>query len=390
MHTIEDLRQALAEETADLTTRLTVADVRAAANRRRMRTVAVACAAALVPLVSAGTVVALGPGTPSPAPTAAYRPSTVVPWYPDPSLPPGAGRNLSLGQISPQENLEVWYQDAMNGVMAGLHNQQTRQMRLLEFDGRVPKDGEFGVVTELELPGGKALDFGLYGGNGRHFRLTVDGDDTQVDSLDLPDVPGVSVFFIRRDRPLVGSTDAIFTAFDADGRGAGGTRQIERSRGVTLGATLLGDWIRTGLTLADGGELVFWFDGDQRSATLHAGSDDRKGTVTELRTLLDLRQPPDLDGFFQGYNRFELAGGDRVVVGVYAGDAARVEMRANGDRPAPSHGSAEWTAYPRVRVLWATGIDRPFAVARDRDGRTLATADFPPATSIVVSPAPSR
>ncbi|GAA2390044.1 hypothetical protein [Dactylosporangium salmoneum] len=388
MHSVEELRAALHAEAEGRSTELTLADVRRAATRRRRRGMAAAGAAALVPVLAAGggyALVAGGP-SPSPSPTAvAVRPSTVVPWYPEPSLQAPGGAQMDLGvAYGARETLVAWYQDEANGVMAGLRDRETGKVRPVEFDGTRPPSGRFGPVSELRLPDGRALYYGLFGAPGVEVygqfgaaRSDVQLGDQHAPATTVPGWPGVSLFTIVHDAPAGGVT---FTAVSSSGTRVATTSEIRTSRGPATRADLeerAGDWMRTGLTLADGGELVFWCNAEGNAATLSAGSDDHHGTVTEKKWLLYLPLPPSPDGIFNGFSEFQLAGGAVVSVGVYAGDAVTVEMRAHGDKPGGSPGSAAWSLHPEVRVFWATGTGTPpHAVARDWHGNAIETSDY--------------
>ncbi|WP_432825131.1 hypothetical protein [Dactylosporangium sp. CA-092794] len=380
MYTTEELRRALTEEAEGRTTRLTHADIRAAAARRRWRIGLGGLAALLVPVLAAGAAVALGPGGPSPAPMPTDRPATVVPWVPDPSLPPPAGPVRHTGLNVGDQEFVVWYQDEINGVSGGLIDAGGRTRRL--EGGVAPAPGRFGTVLEVDDRHGGLIDYGVFGAAGAGVEVTAGGSTTAASTAPIPGVPDATMFWVRRGgvaaRPTGAvdgpSPDAVFTARGPGGAVLGTGTDIQRSDGgVNRDGTArpIGEWIHTGHTLSGGGELVFWFDGDDRAATAHAGSDDGAGTVTELKPIAGLHRPPFAIGFYGGYNTFDLAGGGTVTVGIYAGPAATVEMSGR------THGSAAWTAHPELRIFWATGAGTPpTAVAEDGSGHVVDTTDF--------------
>lgn len=255
-------------------------------------------------------------------------------------------------------------------------------------------------MLELDDRNGGIVDYGIFGADGAQIRVTAGGQSTLASTTAIPGVADATLFWVRRGGVIAGPTgavggpspDVVFTAVDAAGRTLGaGAPYVQRNDGVVHssdGFSPIGEFMRTGLTLDDGGELVFWCDGDQRAVMLHAGSDGRRGTVTELRNLGSLSRPPYPSGFYLGYNTFPLTGGGSVVVALYVGDAASVEMRGAGGAAVGSHGAAVWSAHPQLRILWATGVTgRPTAVARDDTGKVLLTTDFTePATTTTIRP----
>jgi hypothetical protein len=386
MYTVEDLRREMAAETRDLAPRVTFEQVRARAVRRRLRNVIGIVAAALIPVLAIGTVVALQPAGPSPSPApTGMGPTAIVPMVPDRSVGPPSGPFVSTGlSVGTDEQLVLFYRDDMNGVEAGLYDPNTGRLRELE-DGATVRAGAFGTVFELDDRRGGIVDYGVFGRADARIEVTIGGKSVPASTGRLPKLPDATLFWVKRDGVRAAPTgavdaptpDAVFTASDAAGSVLDTATYIQRSDGALNradSAAPIGDWMHTGLSLAAGGELVFWFDGDQNAAMLHAGSDDGAGTVKELKTLGSYHRPPFDIGFYGGLNTFELAGGMTVTVGTYVGRAATVTMQGTD---ADRQGSARWSAHPETRIFWAVGVTgRPTGVSKDAQGNVLGTTDF--------------
>jgi len=386
MYTLDDLRRDLADETRDLAPRVTFEQVRARAMRRRAGgVIGVITAALLVPVVAAATFVALQPAGSTPGPVPVAIDPTIVPPEPDGSAGPVSGPMLSTGlPFGDRERLMLFFRDEMNGVKGALSDPSTGDFRELD-DGAGAEPGKFSTVYELDDRHGGIVDYGVFGRADAQIEVTVGGKTVPANTGRLPQLPDATVFWVKRDGILANPTGAVegadpdvtFTARDAAGSVLGTATEIQRSDGAvnrTDGAVRVGDWMPTGLTLAAGGELVFWFDGDEKAAMLHAGSDDGNGTVKGVKILGSYNRPPFDIGFYGGLNTFELAGGATVTVGTYAGRAATVTMEGTG---ASQQGSARWSAHPEARVFWAVGLTgMPSGVSRDAKGEVLGTTDF--------------
>lgn len=386
MYSVEDLRRDMADETRDLAPRVTFDKVRARAARRRAHgVIGVVGTALLVPVLAAGTFVALQPAGSAPPAPADYDP-TIVRVEPDGSADPVSGPFLSTGlSVGATERLVLFYRDFMNGVEGALSDPNTGKLRELD-DGSMVRPRDFGTVFELDDRNGGIVDYGVFGHADARIEVTVDGKSVPVGTGKLPQIPDATVFWVRRDGILANPTGAVdgaepeivFTARDAAGRVLDTARQVQRSDGWINridSAKRIGDWIRTGLILDTGGELVFWYEGDEKTVLLRAGSDDGNGTVTQVRGLGSYARPPFDIGFYRGLDTFELADGSTVTVAKYAGPAATVTMDgANASR----QGSARWSAHPEMRIFWAVGItdSRPTGVAKDAKGKVLETTDF--------------
>ncbi|GGM29778.1 hypothetical protein GCM10007977_033810 [Dactylosporangium sucinum] len=390
MHTLDELRRALADEAAGRTTRTTFDDVRRAVRRRRLRAVSGGLAALLAGAVAAGSAAALTAGGPSPSPAPATGSASVggtVSLEPFESLPP-AGPAVHTGvRFGTEEELVLWYQDDINGVLAGVRHTATGKVRRLDGAAGVPQAGRFGMTLELDDRNGGIVDYGVFGAAGAAVRVTADGTTTSATTAPVPGVAGATLFWARRTGAAVGPTgvpgggpaDLAISAVDGRGRVIATGDRPRRSDGAILqhdSATQIGARIGTGLASPTLGELVFWFQGDEHSAVLYAGCVDAAGTVTPLRALVTLQRPPFDIGFYGGFHTFDLGDGGVVSVGQYAGAAATVEMRGTAGAAA-RHGSGAWSAHPRLRVFWAVGIPgRPLGFAYDGAGTQLGTTDF--------------
>jgi hypothetical protein len=287
-------------------------------------------------------------------------------------------------RVVDQERLVLFYRDAMNGVRAALSRPGSGGLRELD-GGAMVRPGEFGTVFEIDDRRGGIIDYGVFGRADARIEATVNGKAVRASTAQLPQVPDATVFWIRRDgvpaapTGVVGSPGhrVVVTARDPGGSVLGTETYIQRSDGAINQAdraAVIGDVVRTGLTAADGGELVFWFDGDRTSATLHAGRDDGAGTVTELKSLGGYHRPPFAIGFYGGYHTIELAGGATVTVGTYAGPAAAVTM---GGGTVGRQGSGRWSAHQELRIFWAVGITgAPSGAATDAEGNLIGVTDF--------------
>jgi hypothetical protein len=403
MYTEQDLRRELTQEARDLASKVTFAQVKARAGTRRMRGALGVLTAALVPVLAAGTVVALHPAAyapgPSPEPTAIAAPSTassgtdasVAPSSSPPgsavpsdgSVPP-AGPTIATGlPVGDNERLVLFIRDAMNGLQGGLSNPSTGGFRPLQ-GGTVVRPMEFGTVFEVDDRRGGIIDYGVFGAADARIDVMVDGKPVRANTGRLAQAPDATVFWIPRSGVLVAPTgapadaprpDLTITARDAAGVVLGTAEHFQRSDGVVNrddSAVPVGDPVRSGVTLADGGELVFFFEGGATEALLFAGSRDGTGKVTKIKGLGVYHRPPFDIGFYGGQNQFALPGGGSLVVGTYVGPADTVTMEGTN---ATQRGSGRWSAHPQMRIFWAAGTGLK-GVARDAQGTVLKTVDY--------------
>jgi hypothetical protein len=380
MYTIEDLRREMAEETEGLGSQVTFKQVKVGAVRRGLRTVVGVVVGALVPVLAAGTFTAVQ--TTGSGPTLAPTPAPTGTVTPDRSFDPPSGPIVSTGlHVGTDEELVLYYRDAVNGVRAALSG--PRGVRDLD-GGSLARPGQFDTIYEIDDRHGGIIDYGAFGRADARVEATVNGTTTRASTGYLPQAPDATLFWVKRDGALTAPTGvpgnpsgAVFTARDPAGSVIGTATHIQRSDGAVnindRPVAPIGDRISTGLTLASGGELVFWFDGDQTTAMLHAGSASG-GATTKVKDLGDYRRPPFAIGFYVAANVFELAGGTKVTVGTYVGPAATVTMQGtNAGHP----GSGRWTAHQEMRIFWAVGITgTPTGVATDAQGTVLGTTDF--------------
>ncbi|WP_432972424.1 hypothetical protein [Dactylosporangium sp. CA-233914] len=396
MHTIDDLRRALAERTEHQSTRLNFADVKRAAGKRRFRTLFAGIAVALTPILAAGGAIALSPAGPSPRPshnasTATAAPqafgSTIMPPSAVSSFPPPAGPYTQTGlRFGDAEEVVLW-NVADYGPHVGLRHDTTGAIRDLGSLGtpdNTDNNTFSSTIAEVLDRHGSIIDVGLFHAAGVKVKVTAGGHTVEATTAPAPGYPNATVFWVRRGGVAAAETsdpngstpDAVFTAYSANGTALGTTSFVQRVDSAVNRddrSTLLGDRIRTGVTLADGGELMFWFDGDDRSAMVHAGSDRGQGTIQELTILSSLQRPPSAPGFYLGIHEFPVPGGKVVQVGIYVGPAAKVEMAGDGGAP---RGSGAWSAHPELRVLWGVGSGRPSAIAWNADGSIKEVTDF--------------
>jgi hypothetical protein len=333
------------------------------------------------------------PPPPGPSPTPEAR-TTVTPrvlvsapvsaYPPDPSFPVHAENLVATGlRFGDHEELVLWFDDPVNGVRGGLYDAGTGRLRPMAWTG-VPAKG-FGIIGELDDRHGGILDYGVVGGDGARVTVAAGGKTTDATTAPVPGLAGRTMFWSRRGGVLAGTTaepnpavpDVVFTAFGSDG----GTLARSDASMIQRADTIvnrdddtkpIGEQMRTGITLPDGGELVLYFDGDEHTALLHAGSRDAGGAVKALKVLTSVSRPPSDPGNF--YRALFTVDGAGVTACVYVGSAARVEMGGEG---AGQRGSAAWTAYPRLHVAWVKGAQgNPSAVAFDAAGRVVAATDF--------------
>jgi len=392
MPTIDDLRRALTEAADPQHTRLSFADVRRAAHRRRHRTVLTGVAVALTPVLVAGGAVALSPAGPGPAPDA--RSTTAGPrmltsasfsaYPPDPSFPVHAEQMVATGlRFGDHEELVLWLGDMANGVRGGLYDARSGRLRTLSWVG-VPAKG-FGLIGELDDRHGGILDYGVVGGDGVKVKVAAGGQTVEASTAPVPGLPGRTMFWSRRGGVMAGTTaepdpavpDAVFTAYSSGGRTLARSDPSSIQRADTIvnrddDTKPIGEPMPTGIGLPGGGELVFWFDGDEHTALLRAGRRDPAGAVTLLKVLTTVSRPPSDPGTF--YRGVYTVDGTDVTACVYVGPAARIELGGPG---AAQRGTAAWSAYPRLHLAWAKGIQgRPAAVAYDAAGQVVGATDF--------------
>ena len=405
MYTVEELRQELAAETRELAPRVTFEEVKARAGRRRLRGALGVVAAALVPVLAAGTAVALQPAGYGPPPTpdatavaepsvgvsapllsGAPQPQSAAPSGGQGTVPPPAGDSIATDlPVGDNERLVLFADDALNGLQAGLVHASTGGFRRLQGGTNV-RPRAFGTVFEVDDRRGGIIDYGIFGADDVRIDVTVDGKKQRAKTGRLAKTPGATVFWVRRTGVLVAPTgapsgaprpDLTFTASDPSGVTLGTTDDVQRSDGIVNrddSAVPVGDAVLTGRTLAQGGELTFFFEGGATEAVLWAGSADGSGKMTKVRAIGVYHRPPFDIGFYGGQHWFDLAGGEKLVVGTYVGPAATVTMEGMN---AAHQGSGRWSAHPQTRIFWATGVTGPpQGVARDANGAILKTTDF--------------
>jgi hypothetical protein len=241
MYTVDDLRRELSEEADGLAPQVTFAQVKAHTARRRWRTPLGVAAAALVPALAVGTLLAVSPGAPDPAPTIGPSASANAP------VGPMLVTGLSVGD----EELLLFYREGNPGirvdgeVRAEIHgalsdpsHRRFRELRGIAFI--LP-----GVLspTVFELPDGRGgvIDYGVVGAADARVEVTVDGRTVAANTARLPGVPDATVFWILRSGPLAeptgvpsgpASTAVVFTARAASGAVLGTTSRRQRSDGV--------------------------------------------------------------------------------------------------------------------------------------------------------------
>ncbi|GAA1525575.1 hypothetical protein GCM10009827_047870 [Dactylosporangium maewongense] len=398
MRSIEELRRAMRDETADLAPRVTFAQVRQRARRRRFTGLFTFAATVLVSVAATMTALAGAPAGPAPLPAPSL--SAVAPTLSAAAAAPtqlagdtelrGTGPVVRTGvAYGTGEELVLRYSgDDMNGLYSALHDPAKGTYRRLGGGITVPPVGGFSTILELDDRHGGIVDYGVVHGAGLRVELTADGQRTQASTAELPGMPDATIFWVRRAGVAVQPTGAVggptpdlgFTARDAAGVVVATGGQVQRSDGEVVIADTsvqIGDLMRTGVTLADGGRLVLWFSGDERGAGLVAGSDHGTGAPTEVRGLGRFARPPFDIGFYGGRHEFDEAGGTKVVVAVYVGPAATVTLGAPG---ATGRGSARWSAHPQLRVAWVNGVPagdgwKVNGVATDAQGAVVAAYD---------------
>ncbi|GAA3303977.1 hypothetical protein Dvina_35265 [Dactylosporangium vinaceum] len=394
MYTIDDLRQALADESTDRFTRLNFADVKRAAGRRRHRTLLTGIAVLLAPIMAAGGAIALVPGEggPSPSPDARtsvpfvpYRPNgTDNPWHADSSFPaPASSDYIETGvKFGETERLVLFYMDDDNGLDGGLVD-AGGGLRRIGSTGK-PDPGHFGwTVSEFDDRHGGIIDYGAFGGADPKIKVTAGGQTLDASTKPVPGHAGLSVWWVRRGGQIAGPTssahpaqaDAVIKAYDAHGTvlgTAGPVQRVDTIVNVQDASAEVGDRIHTGITAAGGGELVLFFYGDGTTMLLVAGRVDDRGRLTTIKTLMGVHQPPYGSGggiFYGGAFRLDVDGGQKVRVGIYEGQASRVELSGSG---AAHQGSGAWSAYPNLHVAWATGLQGPVTgTAYDAGGKVI-------------------
>ncbi|GAB3826748.1 hypothetical protein [Dactylosporangium cerinum] len=169
----------------------------------------------------------------------------------------------------------------------------------------------------------------------------------------------------------------MFTARDANGAVIATGDGVQRSDGSIVikdTAVRIGDLMPTGVSLADGGKLVLWFAGDDRSTGLFAGRDTGGGEPVELRGLGRFNRPPFDIGFYYGRFEFDEPGGTHVVLWVYVGPASGVALSAP---VSTGHGTLRWSAHPELRIAWISGVpaqetSKVTGVATDAAGAVVA------------------
>jgi hypothetical protein len=396
MRTVADLRRAMIEATEGMAPRVTFADVRRQARRRRLRWLVTSAVAALAPLLAGLLITGLQPAAP-PLPAPPVRPAPTVSIDVQSSFPP-VGHVITTGvRYGRDEELVFWFQEGP-ALAAGLRDVATGQVRRLDDAGSGEDD--FELVAQIDDRLGGIVDYGLFRGDAARITVTADGRQVEAELAPWSSDRSYVVFWARhtgpplppsdRPDPPVGAPEPTggvappkFTAYDRAGDVIATSQgQVQRTDGGVIAEDRepVGKPIHTGIVTASGRELVLWFVGDDKGALLKAGTPDpQNGTLIEEVTLLGVARPPSAVGFHPGYHQFNGPDETKILVGTYVGPAARVVIT----HPAPGviTGSARWSAHPELVVCWAANV--PAATAHeisaeafDANGRVLARTNF--------------
>jgi hypothetical protein len=323
----------------------------------------------------------------------------------DPSFP-AFGKVITTGaKVGSDYELVVWFSNGPSAASmeSGLLDRHTGVVRNLEtfsqeghYDPHATNGG-FRVVAQLDDRNGGVLDYGLFigspsrivgqvGKSGAPFeahRLTWSvnehfvvfwashpGSPIPADSGTYLTSQGATRFVAYRGGSQLGTSDNVPVH-----RADTSVNQLDQPQ--------LGDTIQTGVPLAGGGTLVFWFVGapGADSAILRAGR-LVDGTRTVLKDLGVYHQPPFDIGFYHGWNDFDGLAGTHVLVGTYVGAAAKVVTGAPSAGAKSGYG--RWTAHPTLIVFWASGVaagDDPKSAAVAYDENDKVIGAFPCCTS---------
>jgi hypothetical protein len=382
MRTVADLRLAMTEATKHLAPRVTFADVRRRAQRRRLRRIG-AVLAAVAPMLAVLLAVELQPASPSPAPS----PTRSAPMSFPPSFPP-VGDVIATGVAVGADELVFWFHEGPF-LSAGLRD-TAGAVRPLDPGGG--GDNGFGNLGEIDDRHGGIVDYGLFLGNATAITVSTGGRPVAATLATWSGNTSYHVFWARRTGTAVpptgapataGAAQPQFTAYDLAGRtlarSDGPTQRTDGAVNIA-DSPRIGDLIHTGTPAASGRELVLWFTGDDNGAVLHAGEwDPGTGTAKELRGLENVTRPPFGSGFYHGYQTVDGPRGTKIVLSTYVGPADRVVMAHAA--PGVTTGSAHWSAYPQLILGWAANVpaDSAYqmsAVALDVSGKTIAATDF--------------
>ncbi len=273
----------------------------------------------------------------------------------DPSFS-ASGKVITTGaKVGDDDELVVWfYGNGPNavGVASGLLDRRTGTVRHLETnfgpghtDAHATQGG-FLMVAQLDDRNGGVLDYGLFVGSPGRIVGQVGGKGAafQAHRLSWNVNEHFVVFWATHPGSPIPADSGSYTAsqgatrFIAYGRGGD---QLASSDDMPVhradtwlnreDAPQLGDTIQTGVPLAGGGTLVFWFVGGtaESSVILKAGR-LVDGKRTALKDLGVYQQPPGENGFYHGWEDLAGPAGTHIMVGTYAGAAAKVEAGAPG------------------------------------------------------------
>jgi hypothetical protein len=406
MRTVNDLRQALIEETQDLASPIQVPAIRRRARRRRMHQGYAAVLVALILGVTAG-LATLHRGTTTTEPLVTQ---TESPPAPAGSVTPRVGPSFSVAgklirtgaPVGDKYELVVWFYDNgpdAVGVSSGLMDRGTGEVRDLEtmfLDGHVDqgaRTGGFKLLDQVDDRAGGAIDYGLFIGDSSRIVGRVGGAQYEAHLTRWDKNSRFVVFWIdHKGTPVpadsmtykTGPQVPRFIAYSKSEKqlGTSDGLGIRRSdAGVNLAdQPQLGDVIRTGIPLADGRQLVFWFVGAGDTALLKAGSlDPATGNRTVLKDLGVYHQPPFDIGFYRGWNDFAGPSGTHILVGTYVGPAAKIVTGAPGE--GVSSGYGRWTAHPELIIYWASNIStanypQTAAVAYNAEGGVIGALSY--------------
>jgi hypothetical protein len=405
MRTVNDLRRALIEETHDLASPIQVGAIRRRARRRRLRQGYAAVLVGLI-LAAGGGLATMHRGTTTPEPLVNQ---TGRPPVPAGSVTPRVGPSYSVAgkvirtgaPVGDKYELVVWFYDNgpdAVGVASGLLDRATGQVRDLEtlfLDGHVDRcarTGGFKLLDQVDDRAGGALDYGLFIGDASRIVGRVGGAQYEAHLTRWDRNSRFVVFWIDHHGTPVPADSMTYTSGPQVPRFiaySSSEKQLATSDGLGIrrsdaGVNLadqpqLGDVIRTGVPLADGGQLVFWFVGSADTMELKAGRlDPTTGTREPLKELGVYHPPYDI-GFYGGWDDFVGPGGTHIMVGMYAGPAAKIVTGAPGE--GVTSGFGRWTAHPEVILFWASNITtanypQTAAVAYNAAGGVIGAHSF--------------
>jgi hypothetical protein len=441
MRTVDDLRAALIEETSDLQPDIQLAPIVRRARQRRLRQAGAAATAGLI-VASAAALASLyvAPSVPEPlaTPTVAVRVDPSFPPYGKvitTGARVGADQELVIWFGNGPDTVTI-----VSGLLNRRTGSVASLETISSFYSSQARTGGFQLLAQVDDRKGGVLDYGFFIGTPSRIVEQANGRTYQTSMARWSVNPAFVVFWVDHPgTPLPDPTAAPATPvpYDSNNPSApdpldsnyvsapepydpsapmpdntpgatgvpiapapvdpNGTRfiaydpagkQLATSDGLTvrpadiwlkrLDAPQLGKSIDTGATLADGGQLVFWFVGSGDSALLKAGS-RRAGTVTELKVVGSLHVPPFNSGFYRAWDDFDGPNGTHIMAGTYVGPATKVVTGAPG--PGVRSGYGHWSSHPELIVYWAENIStanypQTAAVAYDPAGKVVGAFSY--------------